>query len=642
MGIRRRVLAGARVGLVAVAVCVPLLVSPVASAVVPPPQFNCVPSQATSFSNATDVAIPDAIDANTPGIATSTINVAALTGKISDVDVLTTIPHADPGDLAITLTSPAGKKIELSVFNGVGAGNAFNGTTWDDDADPDGASTAATNNGLVTDHNYVAGSVATPLVPQEALAAFIGDDPNGVWTLTVGDSVVSDLGVIDSWSLAIATDESFPATGTATSFGPQLVIPDGGTVTSPLTVIGRNRRVRSLSVSFGVFSYTGLGDLTITLQSATGTTVTLTSRNGGLVYLAPRSRTWSLPTGPFTGFGTPDPITDIDFTQAFLPSSFAPEESFGAFIGEDPVGTWTLSATDAGQLPGGGTVGIWSLGIAGAECAGNAQLTGFTGPTAGSRVGDTITYVATAKSVGIGAAQNLSLLVLLEQRVRVVRADSGSGGVCTLRRSSSENTVFCQWTGPTLPGDSRSIRIAGEAIAVGAVAAKAEMRASAGATVASYGTGIVASARTGPVTILPSNTRAFNGRRCTVLGTDGADNFHTFPRGAGPHVLCGRGGNDFIDGGALGDTIDGGSGKDVLMGAGRSDQIGGGPGDDTLYGGAGADELRGGPGKDRLFGEAGRDRLFGGTGADLLAGGRGNDVGVKGLGDRLVSIEHAR
>ena len=269
MGIRRRVLAVARVGLVAVAVCVPLLVSPVASAVVPPPQFNCVPSQATSFSNATDVAIPDAIDANTPGIATSTINVAALTGKISDVDVLTTIPHADPGDLAITLTSPAGKKIELSVFNGAGAGNAFNGTTWDDDADPDGASTAATNNGLVTDHNYVAGSVATPLVPQEALAAFIGDDPNGVWTLTVGDSVVSDLGVIDSWSLAIATDESFPASGKGTSYGPTLVIPDGGTVTSPLTVIGRNRRVRSLSVSFGVFSYTGLGDLTITLQSTT-------------------------------------------------------------------------------------------------------------------------------------------------------------------------------------------------------------------------------------------------------------------------------------------------------------------------------------------------------------------------------------
>ena len=51
--------------------------------VVPPPQFNCVASQATTLANVTDVAIPDATagptlgDPDTPGAqVTSTITVA--------------------------------------------------------------------------------------------------------------------------------------------------------------------------------------------------------------------------------------------------------------------------------------------------------------------------------------------------------------------------------------------------------------------------------------------------------------------------------------------------------------------------------------------------------------------------------------
>ena len=42
---------------------------------------------------------------------------------------------------------------------------AFYGTTWDDGADPDGLSTDATNDGLVTDHGYAPNVVASPLVP---------------------------------------------------------------------------------------------------------------------------------------------------------------------------------------------------------------------------------------------------------------------------------------------------------------------------------------------------------------------------------------------------------------------------------------------------------------------------------------------
>ena len=35
---------------------------------------------------------------------------------------------------------------------------------------------------------------ATPLVPEEALAAFNGENPNGTWTLTISDDNAGDGG----------------------------------------------------------------------------------------------------------------------------------------------------------------------------------------------------------------------------------------------------------------------------------------------------------------------------------------------------------------------------------------------------------------------------------------------------------------
>ena len=49
-----------------------------------------------------------------------------------------------------------------------------------------------TNDGLVTDHVYVNNTLASPLVPEEALGAFIGENPNGTWTLTVSDDEADD------------------------------------------------------------------------------------------------------------------------------------------------------------------------------------------------------------------------------------------------------------------------------------------------------------------------------------------------------------------------------------------------------------------------------------------------------------------
>src|SRR5205823_6834508 len=62
--------------------------------------------------------------------------------------------------------------------------------------------------------------------------------------------------------------------------------------------------------------------------------------------------------------------------------------------------------------------------------------------------------------------------------------------------------------------------------------------------------------------------------------------------------IDGRGGNDTLNGGPLGDTLVGGTGNDTLNGADGADLLSGGANDDTLRGGAGNDVLIGGTGTD--------------------------------------------
>ncbi|MBK8284199.1 MAG: HYR domain-containing protein [Ahniella sp.] len=105
----------------------------------------------------------------------------------------------------ITLQSPAGTVVTLSTDNGAGNDNVYNGTTWDVNANPAGAVPYATNNGVTTDHTYVNLTTATPLTAEESLSAFMGEDPNGTWTLTVSDDLAGDGGSLDAFTLNITT-----------------------------------------------------------------------------------------------------------------------------------------------------------------------------------------------------------------------------------------------------------------------------------------------------------------------------------------------------------------------------------------------------------------------------------------------------
>ncbi len=133
----------------------------------------------------------------------------------------------------------------------------------------------------MTDHAYVDLVTATPLVPEEAMGAFISENPNGVWTLKIADIASGDFGDLNSWMLAVTTLPSAPTT-TTTSFTntTPVVIPTGpAVVTSTITVSGANTYLLDLNMTTFI-THTFNRDLDITLMSPAGTVVTITTDNG--------------------------------------------------------------------------------------------------------------------------------------------------------------------------------------------------------------------------------------------------------------------------------------------------------------------------------------------------------------------------
>jgi cysteine-rich repeat protein len=124
--------------------------------------------------------------------AQSTATVSGV-GRIHDLDVTVSISHDTASELDVFLTSPSGRRIDLVTDVGGGNSDLFDGTTFDDQASD-----------LVGDAELPDdGDAFTAVVPEGGLAAFMGEDPNGQWTLTAIDDTAGFNGEIDSWSLAI-------------------------------------------------------------------------------------------------------------------------------------------------------------------------------------------------------------------------------------------------------------------------------------------------------------------------------------------------------------------------------------------------------------------------------------------------------
>jgi len=332
------------------------------------------------FSNNTPVAITD------NSVAVSTINVAGAGTQLIDLNVLTNITHTFAGDLDITITSPAGTVVTLTSDNGGGSDNVFAGTLWDDDANPGGQVPYTTNNGLVSDHGYTNLVVATPLTSEEALSAFIGENPNGIWTIRISDDAGGDVGSLNSWGLEVRTaicapPVIIPCGGSQLSFSNNTPTPitDNAVAVTTINVAGAPINLFDLNVITNI-THTFAGDLDITLTSPSGTVVTLTTDNGGANDNVFAGTIWddaANPAGQVPYASNNGLVTDHGFVNLTLASPLAPEEPLAAFIGENPNGTWTLRVSDdaGGDV---GSINSWTLQVGAAPIPALPTSTSYT------------------------------------------------------------------------------------------------------------------------------------------------------------------------------------------------------------------------------------------------------------------------
>jgi subtilisin-like proprotein convertase family protein len=296
-----------------------------AMAVAPPAVPVCAAPTLQNFANNTDVAI----SGDAGSTITSTINVSGAPSTIRDVDLFTNIEHQHTGDLRVSL-SHLGRTVLIKGSSsadstgpgGVGAWNdVFAGTLWDDNA-----------SAVATDRLYTGDGVVSPLIPEGALAAFNGMNPNGAWTLTIQDTEEGDGGTLRDWSLGITgANETAPTTDTSATNNTPLAIPDGGaTVSRSITITGAKTYLTDVNLQT-LLNHAEAEDIDMRLSHA-GKTVVISTDNHGM----PTNATWDdSATNPVT--------TLLDPTGS---GSVTPEGAMAAFIGTNPNGVWTLEVSD--------------------------------------------------------------------------------------------------------------------------------------------------------------------------------------------------------------------------------------------------------------------------------------------------------
>lgn len=123
-----------------------------------------------NFADTPALAIPD----NTAAGVTTTLAVAPpmMPCLIDEITVDMDITHTWRGDVILDLTSPSGTIVRLHNKSGGSADN-------------------------------ITGNYNTTLTSAQPLSGFVGEDPNGTWTLFASDTGNGDTGTINSWGLNI-------------------------------------------------------------------------------------------------------------------------------------------------------------------------------------------------------------------------------------------------------------------------------------------------------------------------------------------------------------------------------------------------------------------------------------------------------
>jgi len=323
---------------------------------------NAIVAQTTFTS--TDV--PKVISNGDANTITSANRIEA-DGCIEDINILNLdVTHSYIDDLEISLTSPSGTTIRLMehpcswqnniLINFDDSGSAYN--SWP---------CPPTNGGTY--------------IPQNLLSAFDNEEPNGDWILTIEDQAGGDGGSLNAWALEITTTEclapedcsngidddgdgdidcndsdcSCCAVGEASTDTPIIINTSGtSTITSTIT-LSSGLCVSDVNILGLDVSHTWIHDMTITLTSPDGVTVTLLDEICGSQ------------NDLFMGFDDSGagqgslscPPTDGTIYQA--------DGSLSNFNGNSVAGDWVLSISD--NVGGdGGSLNGWCLEVTEDAC----------------------------------------------------------------------------------------------------------------------------------------------------------------------------------------------------------------------------------------------------------------------------------
>ena len=172
-------------------------------------RVNVVESRERSFSNNRRISIND------NGPATdypSTVTVSDLAGEVAQVRVLLSgFAHPFPDDVDILLVSPSGKKALVMSDAGGGVFSTNLNLTFADGAESSAPDNGPLATGSYKPSNFDAGAdgFASPAPGSPyatSFSTFVGDSPNGTWSLYVMDDTPSDSGSINGgWTLYVTT-----------------------------------------------------------------------------------------------------------------------------------------------------------------------------------------------------------------------------------------------------------------------------------------------------------------------------------------------------------------------------------------------------------------------------------------------------
>ena len=158
--------------------------------------------------------VPITISSSGTPTVTSTLTWSGLSGQITEFAVKDLLlRHTNVGDLRVTLTSPGGATFVLFDRPGVPATASGCGENHILATFEDGAALTATQ--FETTCNPSTPSAPPPYAiagtyqPVTPLAALLGTNPNGTWTLTVQDLRAVGGGAIEGWGLYVVTTDTY-------------------------------------------------------------------------------------------------------------------------------------------------------------------------------------------------------------------------------------------------------------------------------------------------------------------------------------------------------------------------------------------------------------------------------------------------